>query len=166
MAQLHEPEEHDLSRDVAPDGRDETAAQRADRNFGELLQELRVAQTGVQFLFAFLLTVPFSNRFDRLGTEQQGIYLGTLVATAIAAGCLIAPVSHHRVLFRRRRKAELVQSSAQLASVGLVFLGLSMVGAIFLIFDVVAGRLIGIGVAAVFLVLFFLLWWVQPVLRR
>ena len=152
--------------DAAPDGRDETAAERADRNFGELLQELRVAQTGVQFLFAFLLTVPFSNRFDQLGSEQHGIYLATLAATALAAVCLIAPVPHHRVLFGRRRKAELVSSSSALASIGLVFLAVSMIGAVFLIFDVVVGTAVGIGAAAVLAVVFLLVWWVQPMMRR
>jgi hypothetical protein len=162
-------EEHEADGtpgDAARDGRDETPAERADRNFGELLQELRVAQTGVQFLFAFLLTLPFSSRFDRLGGEQHGIFLATLVATTLAAVCLIAPVSHHRVLFGRRRKAELVRSSAQLASIGLVFLCLSMVGAVFLIFDVVVGRSVGIGAAAVLVVVFVMVWWVQPMLRR
>jgi hypothetical protein len=152
--------------DAAPDGRDETATERADRNFGELLQELRVAQTGVQFLFAFLLTVPFSQRFVEIGDEQHVIYLVTLAATALAAVCLIAPVSHHRVLFGRRRKAELVKSSSRLASIGLGFLCLSMTGAVFLIFDVVVGTVAGIGAAALLAAIFLLLWWVHPMLRR
>jgi hypothetical protein len=152
--------------DAAPDGRDETVTERADRNYGELLQELRVAQTGVQFLFAFLLTVPFSQRFVEIGEEQHAIYLATLSATALAAVCLIAPVPHHRVLFGRRRKTELVKSSALLASIGLVFLGLSMTGAVFLIFDVVVGTAVGIGAAVLIGVIFLLLWWVHPMLRR
>src|SRR3954471_14600096 len=85
--------------DVAEDGRHETAAQRADRNFNELLQELRVAQTGVQILFAFLLSLPFTQRFGQLTAEERVVYLITLLATALATACLIAPVSHHRVLF-------------------------------------------------------------------
>jgi hypothetical protein len=164
---MNEPPEADRKPgDAAPDGRDETPAERADRNFGELLQELRVAQTGVQFLFAFLLTVPFTERFVRIGPEQHGIYLATLTATALAAVCLIAPVPHHRVLFGRRRKAELVASSSALASIGLVFLALSMIGAVFLIFDVVVGTAVGIGAAVLLAVIFFLLWWVHPMLRR
>jgi Family of unknown function (DUF6328) len=164
MGKLHEAD--GKPGDAAPDGRDETPAERADRNFGELLQELRVAQTGVQFLFAFLLTVPFSNRFPALGAERHGIYLATLAATALAAVFLIAPVPHHRVLFGRRRKAELVASSGMLASIGLVFLAVSMVGAVFLIFDVVVGTVAGIGAAVVLAVIFFLLWWVYPMTRR
>ena len=164
MHERHEAD--DKPGDAAPDGRDETPTERADRNFGELLQELRVTQTGVQFLFAFLLTVPFSNRFDQLGSEQHIIYLATLAATALAAVSLIAPVPHHRVLFGRRRKAELVASSSALASIGLVFLAVSMTGAVFLIFDVVVGTAVGIGAAAVLAVIFFLLWWVHPMTRR
>jgi len=164
MGELHEAD--GKPGDAAPDGRDETPAERADRNFGELLQELRVAQTGVQFLFAFLLTVPFSNRFPALGTERHGIYLATLTATALSAVFLIAPVPHHRVLFGRRRKAELVASSGALAAIGLLFLAVSMVGAVFLIFDVVVGTAVGIGAAVVLAVIFFLLWWVAPMMRR
>jgi hypothetical protein len=160
------PEKAGRPDDAAPDGRDETAAERADRNFGELLQELRVAQTGVQLLFAFLLTVPFSQRFVDVGAEQHGIYLATLAATTLAAVCLIAPVPHHRVLFGRRRKAELVTSSSVLASIGLVFLALSMTGAVFLIFDVVVGTAAGIGAAVLLAVIFLLLWWIHPMLRR
>ena len=160
------PDKDGKPGDVSSDGRDETANERADRNYGELLQELRVAQTGVQFLFAFLLTVPFSQRFVDIGPEQHGIYLATLAASALAAVCLIAPVPHHRVLFGRRRNAELVKSSIALASIGLVFLALSMVGAVFLIFDVVVGTVVGIGAAVVLAVIFLLLWWVHPMLRR
>src|SRR6185369_1993945 len=102
----------------ARDGRDETAAERADRNFNDLLQELRVAQTGVQILFAFLLTLPFTQRFGKVGNLQQDVYLGTLLSTALATVCLIAPVSHHRILFGRRRKPDLVRSGGRLAGVG------------------------------------------------
>jgi uncharacterized protein DUF6328 len=163
---MAEPTSDGKSGDARPDGRDETVAERADRNFGELLQELRVAQTGVQFLFAFLLTVPFSQRFVEIGEEQHVIYLATLAATALAAVCLIAPVSHHRVLFGRQRKAELVRSSDFLASLGLVFLAVSMSGAVFLIFDVVVGTAVGVVAAALLAVIFLLLWWVNPMLRR
>jgi O-antigen/teichoic acid export membrane protein len=151
--------------DVAHDGRDETEAERADRNFGELLQELRVAQTGVQILFAFLLTLPFTERFAHLGGEQDGIYLATLVSTALATVCLIAPVSHHRILFRNRRKPELVQVASRLAGLGLVFLWLSMVGAVFLIFDVVVGAGAGVTASAVLTLVFLAVWYVYPLLR-
>ena len=153
-------------RDAAPDGRDETVTERADRNFNELLQELRVAQTGVQILFAFLLTLPFTQRFGKVGDVQQDVYLATLLSTALATVCLIAPVSHHRILFRRGRKPHLVQSGSRLAGFGLFFLWLSMVGAVFLVFDVVAGGGLATGVAAGLAVVFLSVWYVQPLMRR
>src|SRR5437764_8860996 len=122
------------SGDVAADGRDETEAERADRNFSELLQELRVAQTGVQILFAFLLTLPFTQRFEKVGAGDRSVYLGTLLATALATACLIAPVSQHRILFRHRRKPELVVAANQLAQAGLAFLLIAVIGAVYLIF--------------------------------
>jgi hypothetical protein len=152
--------------DVAHDGRDETEAERADRNFVELLQELRVAQTGVQILFAFLLTLPFTQRFTQVTTEQKGIYLATLVSTSLATACLIAPVSQHRILFRRGRKQELVQSGSRLAGIGLVFLWLSMVGAVFLIFDVVVNTGVGFAVGAALAAVFLAVWYVHPLLER
>src|SRR3954470_423213 len=79
-------------------GRSETPLERWDRNFGELLQELRVAQTGVQVLFAFLLTLPFTNRFERIAGIDRYTYVGTVVAAAAATALLIAPVSYHRLV--------------------------------------------------------------------
>lgn len=146
--------------------RDETPDERFDRNWNELLQELRVAQTGVQILFAFLLTIPFNQRFDTLTDLQRTTYIATLVLTALATLCLIAPVSHHRILFRRGRKQELVEASSNLAGVGLVFLWLSVVGAVFLVFEVVVATSWAIAVAAALGVAFIAVWYVFPVLRR
>src|SRR3989440_12619176 len=94
--------------DAKPDGRDETPTERADRNFTELLQELRVAQTGVQILFAFLLTLPFTQRFNVVTTELKWVYLATIVCAALSMACLIAPVSQHRIVFARGLKPRLV----------------------------------------------------------
>src|SRR5438309_3920171 len=93
----------------APDGwgRTETVLERWDRNFTELLQELRVAQTGVQILFAFLLTLPFTSRFDRATGLDRGVYVTTMVAAACATALLIAPASYHRLVFRKGRKPQL-----------------------------------------------------------
>ncbi|MEV6926767.1 DUF6328 family protein [Dactylosporangium sp. NPDC051485] len=146
--------------------RDETPVERYDRNWAELLQELRVAQTGVQFLFAFLLTLPFNNRFGQVSSGQKATYVATIVCTAIATVCLIAPVSHHRILFRRGRKAQLVAVSSNLAGVGLFFLWLSIVGAIFLIFEVVVGTSWAIAVGAAFSAAFIGIWYVVPLLKR
>jgi len=156
----------DPGRDVADDGRDETETERADRNFGELLQELRVAQTGVQILFAFLLTLPFTQRWTSVGAEVHGIYLGTLISAALATVCLIAPVSHHRILFRRRRKPVLVEVGSRLAGLGLLFLSLAIVGSIFLIFDVVVGTGVGLGAAVVLAVIFLGIWYILPLLQK
>jgi hypothetical protein len=152
--------------DAAPDGRDETPTERADRNFDELLQELRVAQTGVQILFAFLLTVPFTQRFGQVTAEQRVVYLITLVVTALATSCLIAPVSQHRILFQRHRKPVLVAVASRLAIAGLAFLLLSVTGSVYLVFDVVEGGwLAGVVGAAVGLWIG-LLWFVQPLYLR
>lgn len=146
--------------------RDESDAERLDRNYAELLQELRVAQTGVQILFAFLLTIAFQQRFDKLDAFQRDVYLATLVSAAVAATLLIAPAAAHRVLFRRGRKDELVAFTSRVAATGLGFLALAMLGAVFLIFDFVAGAveagLITAGLAALFAVV----WWLLPARSR
>src|SRR5689334_10782878 len=100
-----------------PGGRDETPLERSDRNFSELLQELRVAQTGVQVLFAFLLTLPFTNRFGQIAGVDRYTYVGTVVAAGAATALLIAPVSYHRMVFQQGRKAQLVRVAHRLAVV-------------------------------------------------
>ncbi|MER7001596.1 DUF6328 family protein [Dactylosporangium sp. NPDC000555] len=147
-------------------GRRETPEQRFDRNWTELLQELRVAQTGVQILFAFLLTLPFDQRFAGVSQGQKAAYIATLLCTAVATLCLIAPVSHHRILFRRGRKRELVAISSNLAGIGLVFLWLSIVGAVFLVFDVVLGPAWAVAVGGAFAVAFIAVWYLLPALKR
>jgi Family of unknown function (DUF6328) len=103
-----------------PDGdRQETYLERLDRNLDELVSELRVAQTGVQILFAFLLIVPFSNRFPSGNSFDQAVYVVTLLLTGASAGFLIAPSSHHRLLFRRNDKRYLVFTANQLMITGL-----------------------------------------------
>ena len=146
--------------------RDESPIERSDRNWNELLQELRVAQTGVQILFAFLLTIPFNQRLAEITAVQRGTYIVTLVLTALATLCLIAPVSHHRILFRRGRKRELVDTSDRLAQVGLAFLWLSVVGAVFLVFEVVVAVSWAIAVAAALGISFIVVWYVFPTLKR
>jgi hypothetical protein len=152
--------------DAAVDGRRETCTERADRNFNELLQELRVAQTGVQILFAFLLTLPFTEGFGKITAQERGVYLGTLIATALATSCLIAPVSHHRILFRRRRKPELVNVASRLALAGLAFLLISVVGSVYLIFDVVVGTGVAGVIAGAIGLWLLLVWYVYPLAQR
>ena len=146
--------------------RDETPDERYDRNWNELLQELRVAQTGVQILFAFLLTIPFNARFEHITDAQRGTYIVTLLLTALASVFLIAPVSHHRILFRRGRKEELVAMSSNLAGIGLWLLWMSIVGAVFLVLEVVVATSWAIAAAVALVVAVVALWYVMPTMKR
>jgi O-antigen/teichoic acid export membrane protein len=148
------------------DGRDETPLERWDRNLVELLQELRVAQTGVQILFAFLLTLPFTNRFGAVGPIAKTTYLVTLIAAAAAAALLIAPVSFHRLWFRQGRKPELVRTASALAQLGLACLLVCVVGCVLLVVDVVSGVAWAGALAAAVAGLYVSLWYVLPLLRR
>jgi Family of unknown function (DUF6328) len=145
---------------------EETEEERWQRNFSELLQELRVAQTGVQILFAFLLTLAFNSRFEDADGFQQTTYLVALLSAAAASALLIAPVAHHRVMFRRGRKPDVVRSSHRMAVVGLVFLLIAMVTSVLLAADVVLPRPAAIAVAIATTAWFTTLWWLAPSLRR
>ncbi len=107
------------------------------RNWNELLQELRVAQTGVQILTGFLLTVPFSDRFHDLDRVQVATYLAVLCGAVLTTGFVIAPVAFHRVLFRQRMRDWLVEAANHCARAGLVLLAFTSSGVLFLVFDVV-----------------------------
>jgi Ca2+/Na+ antiporter len=113
----------------------ETEKQRWDRNFADLLQELRVAQTGVQILFAFLLTLPFSSGFPNTTAFQKDTYVVALIAAAFATAMIISPVAFHRALFRQGRKPELVRYAHRMASGGLAFMLIAMVSSVLLITD-------------------------------
>jgi len=147
--------------------RRETPLERDDRNFVELLQELRVIQTGVQILFAFLLTLAFTQRFPRLDEVQRGTYITTLLLAVAATILFTAPAALHRALFRRGAKRLIVEVSSRLAAAGLVVLGLALAGAVLLVVDVVLGRAAGITVAACVLLFCAAVWAVLPLgLRR
>jgi Family of unknown function (DUF6328) len=147
-------------------GRDESPEERADRNLNELLQELRVALPGVQILFAFLLTVPFSQGFTRLDGFQRDLFFGVLISTAVSTALLIAPTAHHRLLFRLRDKENLVKVSNRLAIAGLLVLMVSLTAAILLVADIMfhspAPALFTAAIGLVFVVA----WIVMPVIRR
>ena len=143
-------------------GRPETDLQRWDRNFTELLQELRVAQTGVQILFGFLLTVPFSNRFSHATTLQVAVYTVTVLAAAVAAALLIAPVSHHRRVFRQGRKPELVHWADRVAQAGLAALLVAMSGVVFLVLDVLKGIALALPLTVAVVLVYCLLWYLMP----
>ena len=162
-------------RDFAPSGPDgdrqdgrapgrdgEGPLQRADRNMIEMLQELRVAQTGVQILFAFLLSLSFTERFSSIDAVQRWTYVVTLLMTAITTGLLVAPAAIHRMLFGRGVKAATVQIGHRLFVIGLAALAATLVGAVLLVLDVVAGRQFAVPVAAAFAVFLVALWFVLP----
>ncbi len=128
----------------SPDyGRRESRAHQLDRNWAELVQELRVIGTGIQILFAFLLSIAFQARFGQTTTFEKDVYLGTMLSATMAAGLFIAPVALHRFLFRFRVKDEVVALTNRLAIGGLVALSTAMVGAVLLVSDWVAGTAFG-----------------------
>jgi hypothetical protein len=165
------PVERDVD-DVASDAtwdqeaRNETATERLDRNWGDLLQELRVVQTGVQLLTGLLLTVPFQARFGDLTGPQRVLYLVALSLSAAATGLLIAPVALHRALFRQHARAALVAWGQRFAIGGLALLGLAVTGVVVLIFDVVTGSTPAIVAGLVCVAVFGLLWGAIPALQR
>ena len=146
--------------------RGETPEEVLDRNLAELLQEMRVAITGVQILFAFLLTLPFSARFEELGAFGTTVYTVTLLSTATAMLVLIAPVSFHRTLFRQRRKQELVAFADGALLVGLALLLLGIAAAVLLVLDVVLGRWPALACCAFVVALGVAAWYVVPLRHR
>jgi uncharacterized membrane protein len=156
--------ERDASWDAH--ARHETATQRLDRNWTDLLQELRVVQTGVQLLTGFLLTLPFQSRFERLSSFQQDLYLGTVTCSVVATGLVIAPVSLHRVLFRQRARRVTVSNAHRLALLGLIALSLAIVGVVVLTFDVVKGTGVGLIAGGAVAGMLVLLWFVLPLVIR
>lgn len=143
---------------------DEASRQRTNRNWEELLQELRVTQTGIQILTGFLLTVPFSARFTALTPLQRASYLAVLVGSVIATTLIVAPVAFHRVLFRRQRRPWLVTAANQCARGGLLTMALTICGAVFLAFDMATTTTTAIVVSSSLLALVTCVWLLLPVL--
>lgn len=144
----------------------ESKKDRVTRNWDELLQELRVTQTGVQILTGFLLTVPFSNRFAHLTHLQRTTYLCVLIGAIAATALLVAPVAFHRLLFHQRQRPWLVFAAHFCAIAGLFLLGLNSCGAAFLVFDISTSTPTATVVGGVLLGLFTLLWVVVPLVVR
>ncbi len=143
-------------------GRNETPLERADRNFIELLQELRVTQTGVQVLFAFLLSMAFTQRFESLDTFQRATYVTTLLLALLSAIVFVAPAALHRSLFQQGAKPLIVRVSDRLASVGLVVLMLAFTGSVMLVVDVALSREAGMAAGAGTLLACLGLWGLLP----
>jgi hypothetical protein len=142
--------------------RNETPLERLDRNWTDLLQELRVLQTGVQFLTGFLLTLPLQVRFTTLSTAQDVVYLATVASAVLATGLFVAPVSVHRALFRQHARRATVEAANTLLRCGLVLLGLAIVGVVTLIFSVVSGTAAASVAAVAAAAMVLLLWLALP----
>jgi Family of unknown function (DUF6328) len=150
----------------AGDPRDESVAERDDRNLAELLQELRVAGLGVQVLFGFLLSLPFTTRFAKLSHAQRELYVAAIVLAAVSTALLVAPVAYHRLVFRRQEKERLVRAANVLALLGLAAVGLAVSAAVLLVTSVVAGGVPAIVISACVVCLFGGLWFAFPLGRR
>jgi len=145
-----------------PPQRHETPYERADRRWSEMLQEVRVAQTGAQILFGFLLSVAFTNRFAELGTFDKTLYVITVVLGALATGTLIAPVSYHRLLSGHRLKPQLVESGGKLISAGVTLLALTVGSSLLLLLHVATGSGTAWAITAAVMAWFTVCWLVLP----
>lgn len=148
---------------LPPDSRDETQIARLDRNWAELLQELRVTQTGTQILTGFLLTLAFQPRFAKLDEFQVIVYLVLIVVAALTTALALAPVSLHRTLFREGAKAQIVRVGNVILKATLVGVALVLTGTVMLIFAVVVGATAGFVAAGVCVAVVVLFWIVMPV---
>ena len=157
----------DVGRGVpADDGRNESEDERIDRNVAELLQELRVASLGVQVLFGFLLSLPFTNRFGHLDHSQRVLYQASLLLAAGATALLTGPVAYHRIVFRRHEKRRLLAVSNALALCGLTAVALAISAAVWLVVSTVDSGAVVPVMAAVMPVVFIGLWFVLPLIGR
>ncbi len=153
------------SAHTEPDRPGETEAQRDDRNTMELLNELRVVGIGVQVLFGFLLSMPFTSRFTRLYGAQRDLYLATVTLAALSTALLVAPVAYHRLLFRRHEKESLVRVTNVMAIAGLVTVGLAVSCAVLLVVSFVAPGAPAIVITAIVVCAFAGLWFALPLSR-
>jgi len=144
----------------------ETRQQRLTRNVAELLQELRVAQAGVQILFGFLLAVSFTDAYQRGTDFQQGVHLVTVLFAVAAVALLTAPAAWHRIMFRRGHREEIVRTSNRFAVAGLACLAAAMVGTVLLIVNVVLGGWLSVVLTALVAIGFALLWFILPIWAR
>ena len=158
----HEPEFQPAHQDL----RRETRPQRDDRNFLELIQELRVVGLGVQVLFGFLLSLPFTVRFGALSGGQRDLYVASITLSALATVLLLGPVAYHRLVFREGLKESLVRFSNAMAICGLATVAGAVLTAVFLVIGYVAGTLPGALLTALVGVMLCGLWFALPLSRR
>jgi uncharacterized protein DUF6328 len=145
--------------------RNETEKERLDRNLNEMLGELRVALPGVQVLFAFLLAVPFNQRFSQTTSFEKGVYFVTLVGTAVAAAFLIAPSAMHRIEFRADDKHHIVFTANRFAVIGFAVLGVAMTAAVLLVTHFLYSEALAVVTTVLTAVAFFSLWFALPLAR-
>lgn len=157
---------HDAKTVTEPVDEDISEHERLTRNLNELLQELRVAQAGVQILFGFLLSIAFTERYAQAPNSVRIIHLVTVVCAGVAVALFTAPAAWHRVLFRQGRRAEIVRMADHFALSGLIALALAMTGTIALLALVVVGSTAAAVGAVVSIIGFGLLWFVLPWRRR
>jgi len=143
-------------------GRDETAAERIDRNLRELMEELRVAIIGVQVLFGFLLALPFTDRFAEIDTWQRDLYAADLMLAALAIALLIAPVAYHRLVFRRHAKRRLLFRANAMSIAGLCVMGVAICASVFLVTSVIYSGAVAAILAVACGVVIFGLWLLLP----
>ncbi|TDV47947.1 DUF6328 family protein [Actinophytocola oryzae] len=148
------------------DGDAESRDEQLARNVSELLQELRVAQTGVQFLFGFLLSVAFTEHYARASGFEQVVHLVAVVFATASVALFTAPAAWHRLLFRRGRRPEIVAVANRLTVAGLASLAVAMTATVLLLFKVVAGTAVASVAAVVVAALFAVLWFVLPLRVR
>lgn len=152
--------------ETAEKERDETPPERLDRNTVELLNELRIAGTGVQVMFAFLLVVPFNKGWAHVNGFERTLYFVTLLIVALAAFLLLAPPIHHRLLFRHGEKPFLIRTGNYMAIAGMVCVGLGFIGILILLSDVVVGGAAPVVVGVLAAAVITGLWFVVPLVRR
>ena len=156
----------DLGDDVdETDGRDESLNERMDRNWNEILQELRVTQTGTQIFTGFLLTIAFQTRFDELTTFQLRVYLVLVMAAVLTTALGLAPVNLHRGLFREGAKVTVVQTAHIIMRITLAGVAVMLIGTMLLIFDLVVGRTAALVAAGVMLLIVIIIAVLPPILR-
>jgi hypothetical protein len=141
---------------------EEDAGERLDRQWSELLQELRLAQTGTQILFAFLLSIAFQGAFQNADAFTHHVYAVTLVASALAVGLFLAPVSFHRIIYRQKLRDRMLPIASRMAIAGLAFLVLAMTGGVLLAIDVVVSRPVAILLTSSVLLWFVIFWYAVP----
>ncbi|WP_243074603.1 DUF6328 family protein [Microbacterium sp. SS28] len=168
MTSARDPDSRDVSHPHDPngDGRDESPAERADRNWIEVLQELRVLQTGSQILTGFLLALAFQPAFADLNDGQRTFYLVLIVLSALSAICALAPVALHRVVFRQRMKPDVVAYGHAALITALVTVAVLVVGVVAFVFDIVVSDGAAVVVAITLGLVIVVLWVVTPVAMR